>query len=47
MLADRLGGLGIPIVADAGFGHCAGQLTVPLGVPVEIDGGTGTVTVPG
>jgi len=45
VLADRLGGLGVPIVADARFGHCAGQLTVPLGVPVEIDGGTGVVTV--
>jgi muramoyltetrapeptide carboxypeptidase len=47
VLADRLGGLGVPIVADAGFGHCEGQLTVPLGVPVEIDGDTGTVTVGG
>ncbi|TQM78070.1 muramoyltetrapeptide carboxypeptidase [Saccharothrix saharensis] len=45
VLADRLGGLGVPIVADVRFGHCAGQLTVPLGVPVEIDGDTGTVTV--
>ncbi|WP_238412177.1 S66 peptidase family protein [Saccharothrix deserti] len=47
VLADRLGGLGVPIVADAGFGHCDGQLTVPLGVPVEIDGATGAVTVGG
>ncbi|ONI86856.1 LD-carboxypeptidase [Saccharothrix sp. ALI-22-I] len=47
VLADRLGGLGVPIVADAGFGHCEGQLTVPLGVPVEIDGDTGAVTVGG
>ncbi|MFE2756391.1 LD-carboxypeptidase [Actinosynnema sp. NPDC059335] len=45
VLADRLGGLGVPIVADARFGHCEGQLTVPLGVPVRIDGGTGEVTV--
>lgn len=45
VLADRLGGLGVPIVADARFGHCDGQLTVPLGVPVEIDGSTGEVTV--
>ncbi|ROP35346.1 S66 peptidase family protein [Saccharothrix texasensis] len=45
VLADRLGGLGVPIVADARFGHCEGQLTVPLGVPVEIDGGSGVVTV--
>lgn len=45
VLADRLGGLGVPVIADTGFGHCAGQLTVPLGVSVEIDGGTGVVTV--
>jgi muramoyltetrapeptide carboxypeptidase len=47
VFADRLGGLGVPIVADAGFGHCEAQLTVPLGVSVEIDGGTGVVTVLG
>jgi muramoyltetrapeptide carboxypeptidase len=47
VLADRLGGLGVPIVADAGFGHCEAQVTVPLGVPVEIDGGTGVVTILG
>ncbi|MFJ6673632.1 LD-carboxypeptidase [Actinosynnema sp. NPDC091369] len=47
VLADRLGGLGVPIVADVRFGHCAGQLTVPLGVTVEIDGDTGAVTVTG
>ncbi|MFI9007656.1 LD-carboxypeptidase [Actinosynnema sp. NPDC053489] len=45
VLADRLGGLGVPIVSDVAFGHCPGQLTVPLGVPVEVDGGAGTVTV--
>ncbi|MFD7659615.1 LD-carboxypeptidase [Actinosynnema sp. NPDC059797] len=45
VFADRLAGLGVPVVADTPFGHCAGQLTVPLGVSVEIDGGTGVVTV--
>ncbi|NUT52816.1 MAG: LD-carboxypeptidase [Saccharothrix sp.] len=45
VLADRLGGLGVPIVADAGFGHCDGQRTVPLGVRVRIDGDAGVVQV--
>ncbi|GAB2958738.1 S66 peptidase family protein [Saccharothrix stipae] len=45
VLADRLGGLGVPIVADAGFGHRDGQRTVPLGVQVEVDGTTGVVVV--
>ncbi|MFD1145598.1 S66 peptidase family protein [Saccharothrix hoggarensis] len=47
VLADRLGGLGVPIVADVAFGHCAAQLTVPLGVPTTIDGTTGAVTTTG
>jgi len=33
MLADVLGCLGIPAVWELGFGHCPGQLTIPLGVP--------------
>ncbi|MFT7839140.1 LD-carboxypeptidase [Saccharothrix sp. BKS2] len=45
VINDRLAGLGVPVVADTPFGHCAGQLTLPLGVSVEIDGGTGVVTV--
>lgn len=42
---DRLGGLGVPVVWDLGFGHCPSQLTVPLGVTVELDAGAGTLTV--
>ncbi len=34
---DRLGGLGVPIVWDLGFGHCSSQLTIPLGVRAELD----------
>lgn len=37
MLYDLLGGFGIPIIWELGFGHCAGQWTVPLGVPAELD----------
>ncbi|WP_447001730.1 S66 peptidase family protein [Saccharothrix isguenensis] len=47
VLVDRLGDLGVPIVADAGFGHCEAQVTVPFGVSVEIDGAAGVVTVLG
>lgn len=36
VLVDRLGGLGVPIVWELGFGHCAGQLAVPLGTEVEL-----------
>lgn len=45
VLADRLGGLGVPIVADLGFGHCPGQLTMPLGVEVELDADAATVAL--
>ncbi|MEU3984346.1 LD-carboxypeptidase [Streptomyces sp. NPDC026672] len=45
MLADRLGGLGVPVVEEFGFGHCAGALTVPLGVPAELDADAGTLTL--
>ncbi len=33
VLADRLGGLGVPVVEEFGFGHGEGALTMPLGVP--------------
>ncbi|MET9023599.1 LD-carboxypeptidase [Actinopolymorpha sp. NPDC004070] len=36
LLADRLGGLGVPIIWELGFGHCPAQLAVPLGVEVEL-----------
>ncbi len=44
---ERLGPLGVPIIADLGFGHCGGQLTIPLGVPVELDANRATLTVLG
>jgi len=37
VVLDRLGGLGVPLVEEMGFGHCRGQLTVPLGAEVELD----------
>ncbi|MFF7788675.1 LD-carboxypeptidase [Streptomyces sp. NPDC007991] len=45
VLADRLGGLGVPVVEEFGFGHGEGALTLPLGVPAELDAGTGTLTL--
>ncbi|EPJ41050.1 putative carboxypeptidase [Streptomyces afghaniensis 772] len=44
VLADRLGGLGVPVVEEFGFGHGEGALTMPLGVPAELDAGIGTLT---
>ncbi|MGC0399181.1 muramoyltetrapeptide carboxypeptidase [Streptomyces sp. SAI-126] len=45
VLADRLGGLGVPVVEEFGFGHCEGALTMPLGVSAELDSDAGTLTL--
>ncbi|MFE7170555.1 LD-carboxypeptidase [Streptomyces sp. NPDC057616] len=45
VLADRLAGLGVPVVEESGFGHCAGALTVPLGVAAELDADARTLTL--
>ncbi|WP_251095591.1 LD-carboxypeptidase [Streptomyces sp. Caat 7-52] len=45
LLADRLGGLGVPVAENVGFGHCEGALTIPFGVAAELDADTGTVTL--
>ncbi|GAA2444507.1 LD-carboxypeptidase [Streptomyces glaucus] len=45
MLLDRLGGLGVPVVEEAGFGHCAGALTIPFGTAARLDADTGTLTL--
>ncbi|MFD8573239.1 LD-carboxypeptidase [Streptomyces sp. NPDC059639] len=45
LLADRLGGLGVPVVDAFGFGHRDGALTVPLGVAGELDAGAGVLTL--
>ena len=45
LLLDRLGGLGVPIVEEFGFGHCDGALTVPFGVAGELDADAGTLTL--
>ncbi|MDF6046093.1 LD-carboxypeptidase [Streptomyces sp. JH14] len=49
VLADRLGGLGVPVVEELGFGHGPTALTIPFGVPAVLDapedGSPGTLTV--
>ncbi|WP_092627716.1 S66 peptidase family protein [Actinopolyspora mzabensis] len=46
-LLDVLGDLGVPMLWELGFGHCDGQLTVPLGVSAELDAEAGTLTIGG
>ncbi|MEV4313481.1 LD-carboxypeptidase [Actinocrispum sp. NPDC049592] len=45
VLTDLIGSLGIPTIWELGFGHCAGQLTVPLGAEAELDADNGTLTI--
>ncbi|MEU6880573.1 LD-carboxypeptidase [Streptomyces sp. NPDC046712] len=45
VLADRLGGLGVPVVEEMGFGHSETALTFPLGVPGVLDAESGTLTL--
>lgn len=45
VLVDRLGGLGIPVVEELGFGHSGTALTVPLGVPAVLDAETCALTL--
>ncbi|MGW6442525.1 S66 peptidase family protein [Lentzea sp. NPDC055074] len=37
VLADRLSGLGVPVLGDFGFGHCAGSWSLPIGVDAVLD----------
>ncbi|WP_338595654.1 LD-carboxypeptidase [Saccharopolyspora sp. SCSIO 74807] len=37
VLRNLLGDLGIPVLGELGFGHCAAQRTMPLGVAAELD----------
>jgi muramoyltetrapeptide carboxypeptidase len=45
VFTDRLGGLGVPVVEEFGFGHCEGALTIPFGATAELDADTGTLTL--
>ncbi|MEV7017804.1 LD-carboxypeptidase [Streptomyces sp. NPDC093991] len=45
LLADRLGGLGVPVAEQFGFGHGDDALTLPFGVAAELDADAGTLTL--
>ncbi|MGW0734564.1 S66 peptidase family protein [Streptomyces sp. NPDC002851] len=45
VFVDRLGGLGVPVVEEFGFGHGHDALTVPLGVPGILDADVGELTL--
>ncbi|NYH50975.1 muramoyltetrapeptide carboxypeptidase [Nocardiopsis arvandica] len=49
LMRDRLEPLGVPVLWGLEFGHCAAQLTVPLGVPALLDADDGSLelAVPG
>nr|WP_221442469.1 LD-carboxypeptidase [Nocardiopsis algeriensis] len=41
LMRDRLSPLGVPVLWGLEFGHCAAQLTLPLGVPALLDAESG------
>ncbi|MEU6859235.1 LD-carboxypeptidase [Glycomyces sp. NPDC046736] len=43
VMLDQLGGLGIPVVEEFGFGHRAPSLTIPLGLTAHLDADAGTL----
>ncbi|MEU9997028.1 LD-carboxypeptidase [Streptomyces sp. NPDC050848] len=45
VLADRLAGLGVPVVEELGFGHSDTALTFPLGVPAVLDADAASLTL--
>ncbi|MFD3686634.1 LD-carboxypeptidase [Nocardiopsis sp. NPDC058631] len=49
LMRDRLAPLGVPVLWGLEFGHCAAQLTIPLGVPAVLDteGASLELAVPG
>lgn len=44
VLRDRLGDLGIPVVAHLPFGHDGVNAALPVGVPVRLDGNAGCLS---
>jgi muramoyltetrapeptide carboxypeptidase len=45
LVLDRLGGLGVPIAEEFGFGHGEGALTIPFGVRGELDAEEASLTL--
>jgi muramoyltetrapeptide carboxypeptidase len=44
-ICERLAPLGVPMLSGMPFGHDVPQLTIPLGVPAELDADAGTLTM--
>ena len=44
ILAQHLGGLGVPAVAGLAFGHLEQMLTLPIGLPATLDADAATLT---
>jgi len=40
---DYFGGLNVPVYSGASFGHIRRKMTLPLGLPAEIDADAGTL----
>ena len=47
IVADRLGGLNFPILAGFDVGHETVNMTLPVGLPVQLDTDSGTLTFAG
>ncbi len=45
VLDQHLGPLGVPAFQGALIGHIAGQVSIPVGIPAEIDASAGTIRV--
>ena len=45
VLLDQVAPLGIPIVLGLRAGHCAGKITLPLGVPATLDADGGMLEI--
>jgi muramoyltetrapeptide carboxypeptidase len=45
VLRERLGGLGVPVVAGLPFGHVPFNATLPIGVRATLDGERGDLVV--
>lgn len=44
IVADRLGNLGLPLIIDFPFGHCAQMLSLPLGIRGRLNADAGTLS---
>jgi muramoyltetrapeptide carboxypeptidase len=45
VLADRLGGLNIPVIYGMSFGHVTNKMTIPVGIEMELDTADASLTL--